>query len=80
MNKSKKEHNAIKYLYQRKYDLDKQFSFTWPKKKEDFEAYLNIILHVLDEAFTIADHPRIKGHEGLVYRPENKKKKTVEDE
>jgi len=75
-----KKHNAIKYMYERKYELDKQFEFTWPKRKDDFEAYLNILLNVLDEAFNIAEQPRIKGHEGLVYRPENKKKKTEEDE
>ena len=75
-----KKHNAIKYMYERKYELDKQFEFTWPKRKDDFEAYLNILLNVLDEAFNIAEQPRIKGHDGLVYRPEDKKKKKTEED
>lgn len=80
MNQNKKDHNAIKYLYQSKYDLDKQFNFTWPRRKDDLEAYMNILINVVEKTVDIAEHPRIKGHEGLVYRPENKKKKTEEDE
>jgi len=80
MSKSKKEHNAIKFLYEKKYEVDKQFRFTWPILKTDVEAYANILMNTIDKAVDIAEHPRIEGHRGLIYRPESKKKKTPEEE
>lgn len=62
-----KERNAIYTLYSEKYELDKQFSFRWPRLKDDLEAYLNAILVSVDNAFNEAQVPKIKGHEGLVY-------------
>jgi len=80
MSKSKKEHNAIKFLYEKKYEVDKQFGFTWPILKTDVEAYANILMNTIDKTVDMAEHPRIEGHTGLIYRPESKKKKTPEED
>lgn len=80
MTKSKQEHNAIRFLYEKKYELDKQFGFRWPRLKEDIEAYANILMNTVEQAVDMANHPRIIGHTGLVYIPESKKKKVPSEE
>jgi hypothetical protein len=55
--------NAIKQLYQKKYELDKRHDFRVPKLKTDIEAYLHLLLDSVDEAFDTANVVRYKGHE-----------------
>jgi hypothetical protein len=55
--------NAIKNLYLKKYSLDKQFQFKIPRLKLDMEAYLNILLRIVDEAFDEGVVVKYKGHE-----------------
>jgi hypothetical protein len=55
--------NAIKNLYLKKYALDKQFEFRIPRLKLDIEAYLNVLLRIMDEAFDEGAVVKYKGHE-----------------
>jgi len=55
--------NAIKQLYQKKYELDKRYDFRIPKLKTDIEAYLHILLDSVDDAFEIGKIVKYTGHE-----------------
>jgi len=56
--------NALRQLYQRKYELDKDFSFKVPRLKTDLHAYLHRLLNAVEEAFTTSnDVVKYKGHE-----------------
>ncbi|MCF8012496.1 MAG: hypothetical protein K9L56_14585 [Clostridiales bacterium] len=62
-------------MYNEKYELDKRFSFRWPRLKKDLEAYLNQLLQIVDRSIETSEYPRVKGHVGLVYKSDK-----VEDE
>lgn len=55
--------NAVKILYSKKYELDKDFEFRVPKLKTDIEAYLHRLLDAVEEAFTEAKVVKYSGHE-----------------
>ena len=55
--------NAIKNLYKRKYEIDKQNSFRIPKLKTDIEAYLHLLLDAVNAAFDEGNVVKYKGHE-----------------
>ena len=62
----KKNHshkNAIKQLYQKKYELDKDFKFKVPRLKTDLHAYLHRLLNAVEEAFETSRVVKYKGHE-----------------
>ena len=62
----KKDHsakNAMKALYLKKYEIDKDFAFKVPRLKVDIEAYLHRILGSVEEAFEMAKVVKYKGHE-----------------
>jgi len=81
MSKWKKDHAAIQELYKKLYNLDKQFDFRWPRLKDDLEAYLNILLVIVNDALKKANVKRVVGHKGIVYIPDayNKSKKKESD-
>jgi len=54
--------NAIRHLYQKKYELDKNWEFKVPRLKTDIEAYLHILLDSVEEAFEIGKIVKYKGH------------------
>ena len=55
--------NAIKNLYKKKYEIDKQNSFRIPKLKTDIEAYLHLLIDAVDAAFEEGNVVKYKGHE-----------------
>jgi len=55
--------NAIKNLYKRKYQIDKQNSFRIPKLKTDIEAYLHLLIDAVEAAFKEGNVVKYKGHE-----------------
>jgi len=62
----KKDHsakNAMKHLYMRKYNLDKNWDFKVPRLKTDIEAYLHLLLDSIEEAFEIGKVVKYSGHE-----------------
>ena len=70
--------NAIKNLYLKKYGLDKQFEFRLPRLKLDMEAYLNILLKIVGEAFDEGAVVKYKGHE-LKWPSRNDNKEETDD-
>jgi len=54
--------NAMKILYTKKYQLDKDFGFRVPKLKVDLEAYLHRLLDSVEEAFETANIVKYSGH------------------
>ena len=62
----RKDHSgkkAMKHLYMRKYNLDKNWDFKVPRLKVDIEAYLHILLDSIEEAFEIGNVVKYSGHE-----------------
>jgi hypothetical protein len=64
-NPKHKNYNAIKTLYDKIYNLDRQWEFKHPStmKKLDLQAYMNVLLQAINEAIDTAKISRIKGHE-----------------
>jgi len=63
MRKNHSSKNAMRMLYQKKYELDKDFDFRVPRLKPDLHAYLHRLLNAVEEAFVTANVTKIKGHE-----------------
>ena len=60
---SKETHKAMRILYSKIYDLDKEFSFRLPQKKADMQKYTTKMRNIVEEALDIADISKIVGHE-----------------
>ena len=67
--------NAIKNLYLRKYQIDKQNSFKVPRLKTDIEAYLHLLLDAVEGAFEEGNVIKYSGHE-LKWPSRNDKDET----
>ena len=72
MQRDYSKHNALKILYQKKYELDKQWDFKYPRLKNDLEAYVNVLAQIIEEAFETGQINKIKGHE-MRYRKRDEK-------
>lgn len=55
--------NAVKNMYYKKYQLDKDFGFKVPRLKTDLEAYLHRLLNAVEEALDEAKVTKYKGHQ-----------------
>ena len=55
--------NALKILYQKKYELDKDNEFKVPRLKVDIEAYLHRLLDAVEGAFETGSVVKYSGHE-----------------
>jgi hypothetical protein len=69
--------NAIKNLYLRKYQIDKQNSFKVPRLKIDIEAYLHLLLDAVENAFEEGNVIKYSGHE--LKWPSRTDKEDVDD-
>jgi S-adenosylmethionine/arginine decarboxylase-like enzyme len=72
---SKAEHNAIKYLNQHVYALDKEFGFKMPQRKQELQAYTNRLRSLFEDAIHIAGVNKVIGHE-FDFKPESTSKNT----
>jgi len=60
---SKKAWAAMRRLYDRVYELDKEFSFRSPDKKAELQWYYNKVHSHLWDAFEEAGVSKVHGHE-----------------
>lgn len=77
--KWRKAHNAIKYMYEELYKLDKNSGFKWPTRKNDLELYSRHLRSIVEDALHIADAVTYKGHD-LKLKKETKSTTTNNEE
>ena len=56
-------YNAVKVMYSKTYELDKEFNFRIPQTKKDLQVYVNKLRAILEEAFDTAQVNKMVGHE-----------------
>lgn len=56
-------YNAVKIMYNKTYELDKEFNFRIPQTKKELQVYVNKLRAILEEAFDTAQVNKMAGHE-----------------